>query len=151
MTQEPPPGPRSPQPGHGPAPQSPAQQPPAQHGLPPQHHGPPGQQPSNGMAVAALVLGILAIVFFFVFFPIGFVLGVLAIVFGLIGRSRAKRDPRLGRKGMALAGAILGAIAIVLVIIVGVIIGIVISEADDINSLDQQEIEQQLEEEFETP
>ncbi len=38
-----------------------------------------------------------------------------------------------------------------LVIIVGVIIGIVISEADDINSLDQQEIEQQLEEEFETP
>ena len=95
---------------------------------------PPGQTPSNGMAVAGVVLGMLAIVFSFALFPIGFVpggpigfvLGVSATVFGAIGRSRAKRDPRLGRKGMALAGTLLGAIAILWVIIVGVIVGIVI-------------------------
>lgn len=100
------------------------------------------------MAVAALTLGILSIVFFFLFFPIGFILGVLAIVFGFIGRARAKRDPRIGRKGMAMAGAILGIITVVLVVVIGILIGIVFSEIDDIDTLDQQELEQQLEDEF---
>jgi predicted PurR-regulated permease PerM len=98
------------------------------------------------MALAALVLGILAVVFFFLFFPIGFILAVLAIVFGFIGRSRASRDPRLGRGGMALAGIILGVITVVLVIIVGIIIGVIVNEADEgLDDLDQQEIEEQIE------
>ena len=105
------------------------------------------------MAITALVLGILAVLFFFVFFPIGFILGVLAIIFGFIGRARANRDPRMGRKGMALAGIILGAITLVLVIVVGIIIGVLISEADNnidnIDNLDQQEIQEQFEQQLE--
>jgi len=34
---------------------------------------------------------------------LAFILGVLAIVFGLVARGRAKREPRRGRQGMALA------------------------------------------------
>ena len=60
----------------------------------PQYYAPPpGQQPSNGMAIAALVLGILAVVFFFLFFPIGFILAVLAIIFGFIGRATGEPGP----------------------------------------------------------
>lgn len=98
------------------------------------------------MAIAALVLGILAVLFFFVFFPIGFILAILAIVFGFIARARANRDPALGRKGMALAGIILGIITVVLVVIVGIIIGVLISETDDgVDSIDTQEIQEQIE------
>jgi predicted PurR-regulated permease PerM len=102
------------------------------------------------MAIAALVLGITALLFFFIFFPLGFLLAVLAIIFGFIGRARAKRNPALGRKGMALAGIILGIITIVLVIVVGIIIGVLISEADDsLQNLDQQEIQEELEQQLE--
>lgn len=45
--------------------------------------------PRNGMGTAALVLGILALVFSILFFPAGLVMGVLAIIFGFIGRGGA--------------------------------------------------------------
>jgi uncharacterized protein DUF4190 len=69
----------------------------------------------NGMGTAALVLGILALIGSLVVIP-GFILGVLALIFGLIGRGRARRGEATN-PGAALAGAIMGGIAIAITII----------------------------------
>jgi hypothetical protein len=65
----------------------------------------------GGLAVAALVVGIVAIVLSFTV-VFGFVLGGLAIVFGAIAVSRAG-TPGTGGKGMGVAGLVLGIVAIV--------------------------------------
>lgn len=57
-----------------------------------------GPRPTNGMATASLVLGILGM-----FLPI---LGVLALIFGSIGISKANEGA--GGKGLAIAGLVLG-------------------------------------------
>lgn len=68
----------------------------------------------SGMAVAALVLGILAIVLSFTVIG-GIVLGLLAVVLGLIASGRAKRGQAAGR-GMAIAGYVTGAIGVLLAV-----------------------------------
>ncbi len=78
--------------------------------------GPRG--PGKGLAIAALVLGIVALLgswiplfgFFFAF------LGVIAIGLGVAGAVQASKG-RAGGKGMAIAGAVLGAVSIVLSIV----------------------------------
>jgi hypothetical protein len=60
-------------------------------------------RPTNGMATASLVLGILGVVLFWF---VGFVMSILAIVFGGIGISRANAGAP--GKGAAIAGLILG-------------------------------------------
>ena len=72
--------------------------------------GPGTQSRSNGLAIAALVCGIVGLFIFEV------ILGALAIVFGGIGLSRANRGA--GRRGMAWAGIILGAIDVVLFVVI---------------------------------
>ena len=62
------------------------------------------------MAVAALVLGIAAIVLFFTC-GVGIFAGVLAIIFGFLGLSKAKTVEK--GKGMATAGLVMGALGIV--------------------------------------
>lgn len=67
------------------------------------------------MAIAALVLGILGLVCFFMP-PLAIICAVLAIIFGALGMKSEKR-------GMALAGLIMGIIAIaggILMLILGV-------------------------------
>jgi hypothetical protein len=66
----------------------------------------------NGLAVAALVLGIVGAVFGLISltpFIYPGVCGVLAVVFGIVGMRKAKGAPH---KGMALAGFILGVLVI---------------------------------------
>ncbi len=68
----------------------------------------------NGMAVTALVLGIVGIVFSFFFLFLGLlalILGLLAIVFGWVGLQRS-RNSGVGR-GQAIAGLVLGIITII--------------------------------------
>jgi hypothetical protein len=66
---------------------------------------------SNGPATAALVLGIVGVVLFFV--PvIGFVCAILGVVLGAVGIGRANAGA-MG-KGQAIAGVILGAVGILL-------------------------------------
>jgi hypothetical protein len=124
----PPPGPQSPgSPQPPPAgPQSgPPQAPPA--GTPAaQPYA--AQQPSNGMAVAALVLGIVGIVFVFIFPPIAIVLGILGVIFGIVGRNRFKANPAVGRQGLAIAGLICGIIAAVLGAIFTILLIVAINE-----------------------
>ena len=70
---------------------------------------PQPQRTSNGLAVAALVCGIIGFLFF------GIVLGPLAAIFGGIGLSRANRGA--SGRAMAIAGLVLGVIDTVVAII----------------------------------
>ncbi len=65
-----------------------------------------------GMATAALVLGILAIITSFTVVG-GVLLGVLAIIFGIIAARRARQGLALGR-GRAIAGVVTGVIGVLL-------------------------------------
>lgn len=68
--------------------------------------------PSNGMGTAGLVLGILAAVVFCLW-PLAIVLGILGVIFGVIGRRKARRGEATN-PGQALAGIICGAVGIAL-------------------------------------
>lgn len=80
-----------------------------------------GAGQDNGSAVAALVLGLCSVVI-----PLaGLVLAPFAIVFGVIGRRRAKRGA--GQGGLATAGLTLGAIGLVVWgLLVGLGLGVAI-------------------------
>lgn len=68
--------------------------------------------PTNGMAVAALIFGILGLVILYGIGPI------LALIFGYVARGQIKRSQgQQGGQGMALAGIILGWIGLVLTIL----------------------------------
>ncbi|CAL9575203.1 DUF4190 domain-containing protein [Streptomyces sp. enrichment culture] len=86
----------------------PAAQPPAGY------YGWPGAvpAPSNGMGTTALVLGIIADVLFLLW-PIAILLGILAVIFGAVGRGKAKHGEATNA-GQALAGLICGIVGIVL-------------------------------------
>lgn len=92
------------------------QQPNADHA----QYGAPEPARSNGFAVTALVLGLLACLFFWTVVG-GLLLGLLAVVFGILGALRA-RQGRAPRRVMAIVGAVLGALGLigsVIVLIVG--------------------------------
>lgn len=74
-----------------------------------EYHTPDLQAGANGMAIASLVLGIIAMVTWCVW-CIGFVPAVLAIVFGHLARGQIRQGRGQG-DGMALAGLIMGYIA----------------------------------------
>jgi hypothetical protein len=81
-------------------------QPPPQYGQPPpygpqygpQYGGYPVHRPTNGLAIASMVLGIVWI------YWVG---SVLALVFGYIARGQIRRSGHNG-DGMAIAGIVLG-------------------------------------------
>ena len=123
-------------PGDEPAGPPPSSEPPAWPGSQPGHAAPPyGSQPGfpppygqqqfgmppapagnrNGLGTAALVLGILSLVTWFLF--IGGVFGIIAVVLGALGRGRAKRR-EASNGGMALAGIITGAVGVLLTVLV---------------------------------
>ncbi|WP_344396962.1 DUF4190 domain-containing protein [Streptomyces vastus] len=62
--------------------------------------------PSNGMGTAGLVLGIVSAVGFCLW-PVAIILGILAVIFGAIGRGKARRGEATNA-GQALAGIICG-------------------------------------------
>ncbi|MFD8566059.1 DUF4190 domain-containing protein [Streptomyces sp. NPDC059639] len=69
-------------------------------------------QPSNGLGIAAMVLGIVSDVFFLMW-PIAIICGILAVIFGTVGRGRAKRGEATN-PGQALTGIICGSVGLVL-------------------------------------
>lgn len=88
----------------------------------------PAPRPGNGLAVAAMVLGIIALVMFWAWF-LGGILGILAIIFGILGRSKARQVGVGG--GAAMAGLICGIIAVVLAVVFVVFIFAAVSAFDD--------------------
>jgi uncharacterized membrane protein YedE/YeeE len=75
---------------------------------------------NNGLATAALVLGIVSIVLS-LFWVIGVICGILAIIFALIAKGKIKADPNLGGSGAATGGLITGIIGTIISIIVVII------------------------------
>ncbi len=117
-TPPPPPGgfgspPPPPSGGYGAPPPAPGgfgAPPPAPGGYPPPGgygapgYGAPAANPTNGMAIAALVCGILSL---FCLFPLGFV----GVGLGVAGLGKAKKTGGSG-KGLAIGGIVTGAIGI---------------------------------------
>jgi lysylphosphatidylglycerol synthetase-like protein (DUF2156 family) len=75
---------------------------------------PPPAPATGGLAVAALVVGIVGVVLSFTV-VFGFVLGVAAIVLGAIAMGRARTGA--GGKGMGVAGLVLGISAVVFAVL----------------------------------
>ena len=83
-------------------------------------YGPVVVAPKNSMSTAALVVGIIALIFIVLFFPFAIVLGLVSIVLGFLGIRRAK-DIQAGvhvpgansGKRKAIAGIVMGAISLV--------------------------------------
>ncbi|MDI3388364.1 DUF4190 domain-containing protein [Streptomyces sp. B-S-A8] len=93
-------------------------------------------QPSNGMGVTSLVLGIIAAAIFCLW-PVAILLGILAIIFGAIGRAKAGRGEATN-PGQALAGLICGIVGLVLgvVFLVVVIVAAANDSSNDPNPYD---------------
>lgn len=85
-----------------------------QEQTPPQGYDqqPTGARPTNGLAIAALVCGLLSVPLFITIVG-GILLGLVAIVLGVLGLNRAKKTQNSG-KGMAITGIVSGALGLIL-------------------------------------
>jgi hypothetical protein len=101
-----------------PLPQQPVYQPPYQQyqqpGMTIVQHTMVGPN-NNGLCIAAMVLGIIAVVFFWAPF-FGIALGLLATIFGAVGIPSSTKKGQAG-KGMGIAGLVMGIIALAVNII----------------------------------
>ncbi|MBV9161947.1 MAG: DUF4190 domain-containing protein [Pseudonocardiales bacterium] len=77
-------------------------------------YGAPPVRPRNGFGIAALVLGLLALVLSWTVIG-GIVFGILAVIFGLLGRAQAKRGEST-TGGLSIAGVVLGGIGLLIAI-----------------------------------
>jgi hypothetical protein len=75
----------------------------------------------NGFAVASLVLGIVGVVLT-ITFVFGLICDVLAVVFGALGRTKA-REGSANNASLATAGMILGLVGLGLLLLLVVLIG----------------------------
>ena len=88
---------------------------------------------SNGMAVGALVLGILSLLGAF-FCGSGILFGLIAVVLGVLGMKKANSLPGQPQRGLAIAGIVTGAIGSIISIIVILFVYVLGSTADDISN-----------------
>jgi hypothetical protein len=121
-------------PGGQPPPQQPYAQPPQgpypQQGYPPPQYPPPQYPPSppnNGLAVAALILGVAGVTILFGLGSIG------ALICGYMGKSQIdESNGAQGGRGMAVAGIVLGYLGIAIGILFVLLFALIFSQADDI-------------------
>jgi len=105
--------------------------PPMPHSVQPDHLGAANSNAGrNGIAVAAMVCGIISVVVGWipVLFAVGAVLAVLAIIFGIVGLRRARTSGR--RRGLAITGLVTGAFGVPIAIL-GLVFTIVVVRAID--------------------
>jgi hypothetical protein len=143
------PPPQPGQPWGQPPAQPPGQQPPMGQpwGQPPAGPGwgqqPPAARPTNGLAIAALVLGILAILSAITVLgaPVAIVLGIPAVVLGIMGRRRAGQIGTGG--GMAVGGIVTGVLGLLIGLFITVVFALFIQRADTEGFLEefQRELE----------
>ncbi|MFF8274961.1 DUF4190 domain-containing protein [Streptomyces lateritius] len=101
-------------------------------GMPGAPQPPFPQQPRNGLGIAALVTGIVGLIFGIIpfLFWLGAILGVLALVFGIVGHGRARKGEATN-KGVALAGIVLGAVTLVVSIAWVILLATAANGAED--------------------
>jgi hypothetical protein len=98
---------------------------------PPPPGGAPGpggpQQPSNGLGLASMIVGIISIPMAICFCIVGIIGGAVAMVLGFLGKGKAERGEATNR-GHAMAGIITGAVAIglgLLWVLLTVVLGVI--------------------------
>ena len=70
----------------------------------------------NGLGVASLSAGVIAVFVGFWIWPFGgLILGTVAVILGLVGRSRVKRS-QANNGGVAAAGIVLGVVVLIMVV-----------------------------------
>jgi hypothetical protein len=81
---------------------------------------PPSARPGNGLAVAALVLGVASLVaaISFILFPLGLLGGLVAVVLGGIAVAGGRPS-----SGQAVAGIVCGVVALIIAIVFAVRFG----------------------------
>lgn len=81
----------------------------------------PGRAPSQGLAIAAFVCSLIALLIFCVWCA-SVPLGVIGIIMGHIAASKAKQSPQeFGGAGLAKAGFIIGYVAVALGILIAIL------------------------------
>lgn len=149
MSQNPPPPPSDP---YGEQPQQPAYDQPAYGQQPGQPYPPQQPQGGSGLAITALVFGILALLLCWTVFG-GIILGLIALVVGLIAASKAKKGTAKGR-GMAITGIVLGVLGLLISIGFIVVAAVFLNSdtgqslQDCINSASSQSEQQQCQDDF---
>jgi hypothetical protein len=78
--------------------------------------GNPLAQPRNGFGVAAFALGLLALLLSWTAIG-GIVLGIPAVIFGVLGRGRARRGEATNG-GLSMAGIVLGVVGVLIAILI---------------------------------
>lgn len=74
----------------------------------------PAQQQKNGLALAAMILGIIGLLGILTIVG-GFIFGLIALILGIVGLRKADKITGPGaRRGMAISGIVMGAIALVI-------------------------------------
>ncbi|MCF2435064.1 DUF4190 domain-containing protein [Streptomyces thinghirensis] len=92
-----------------------------------------GIKRSNGLAIAALVLGILAVLLFWTVVGV-VVLGLLALILGIVGARRA-RGGRAPHGKMSVVGAVLGVLGVIASAVI-IAIGASILNSDEFKDFD---------------
>lgn len=90
----------------------------------------PQANPTNGMATASMVTGIIAAVLFWAF-GLSAIIGIVAVVLGFVALSRSKQLPGQVGKGQAIAGIVTGLVGILAGILLLVGITALGNEAED--------------------
>ncbi|MDG1333528.1 MAG: DUF4190 domain-containing protein [Crocinitomicaceae bacterium] len=101
-----------------------------------------GTTKKNGMATAAMVLGIISLALFWTGW-IGLLVGIVAIILAVVAKNQIKADPSMaGSEGQAKGGLIMGIIgvvlALVMIIIAVLFVNAVANEFEDA-AMDYQE------------
>ena len=94
---------------------------------------PVGAKRSSGLAIAALVLGIAAVLLFWTVLG-GILLGLGALVLGIIGARKARRGDG-GRGTMSLVGAVLGGLGLLASVVI-LAIGASVLNSDEFKNFD---------------
>lgn len=109
---------------------------------PPQYHGYTQPRSNNGKAIAALVLGILSIIFCWLsVFDAVFV--ILALIFGLIALSETKNGRGRGR-GMAIAGLVCVIVGALLATLISIKVFRAVDKCGGFNQADRSSFNQCL-------
>lgn len=89
---------------------------------------------SNGLAVAALVVGIISLIGIFCFGIGGILFGLVAVVLGVLGMKKANAEPGAPQKGLAIGGIVTGALGLLIGIAFLLFFVVIGSTADDLET-----------------
>ena len=103
---------------------------------------PPGPPPTNGVAISASVVGVLAMLpaVTIVFAVLAVFPGIVAIVLGVVGLSISRRHPAAPGRGLAIGGIVCGVLTFVALVIEIVLFAVVL-DSSEVDLVDQREAE----------